>query len=86
MLTIKRRTLSLVPKKSLVISIIIEVLNYINKGIGKTGEDGTHSVKVLFKGGWPAPPTPVFIDANVTVLDLNNVPLHVRAFIYFYIT
>lgn len=45
--------------------------------IGKTGEEGTHCVRIKFKGGWPDPPTPVFIDANVTVFDINKQPLHV---------
>ena len=48
-----------------------------NHSSGKTGEQGTHCVKILFKGGWPSPPTPVFVDAEVSVIDLNNQTLTV---------
>ena len=45
--------------------------------VGKTNEQGAHYIKILFKGGWPSPPTPVFVDAEVVVTDLNNQVMNV---------
>jgi hypothetical protein len=50
---------------------------------GKTNTQGAHFVKIAFKGGWPSPPTPVFIDAAVTVIDLNKQTLKVFASLFF---
>ncbi|KYQ91426.1 Ras GTPase domain-containing protein [Tieghemostelium lacteum] len=39
---------------------------------GRTDDDGLHTIKVQFNGKKPSPPTPVFIDTNVDVVDINN--------------